>query len=409
MVEGPGDRRGAGSRWGTRSRGRRQFSRKTLLLLDGTVMGLSILLPAVINSLWSDADPMMIVGFLCIYVAFYTFTWAPLTWVIVGEIFPLLIRGRPGGLRSLLRRVVSPVVCPAPPPLFRRLVAMTILHSRITGHEGPDARSVVLLGALGSSVDMWTPLQDAVSGIPDGESFRLIALDHRGHGASPLPDALPGRSETVDDEDAGGRPAVPAGPTTIADLASDVCDTLDTLGTGAVDLVGLSIGGAVAQHIAAHAPQRVRTLTLMCTAPSFGAPEDWETKALAVRSRGIITLRELSVGTVPRWLTGDFRRTRPGTALAVQEMITRTSIEGYAGACDALSTFNGQELLGQITAPTLTLAGEQDPTCPPATLAQMNEVIPTAVRHLVLPGAHLLPVELPGQVGDALREHWTAY
>ncbi|MGP5244329.1 alpha/beta fold hydrolase [Corynebacterium variabile] len=290
---------------------------------------------------------------------------------------------------------------------------MTILHSRITGHEGPDARSVVLLGALGSSVDMWTPLQDAVSGIPDGESFRLIALDHRGHGASPLPGALPGalpgRSETVDDEDAGGRPAVPAGPTTIADLASDVCDTLDTLGTGAVDLVGLSIGGAVAQHIAARAPQRVRTLTLMCTAPFFGDPADWSTKALAVRSRGIITLRELSVGTVPRWLTGDFRRTRPGTALAVQEMITRTTVEGYAGACDALSTFHGQELLGQITAPTLTLSGEQDPTCPPATLAQMNDAIPTAVRHLVLPGAHLLPVELPGEVGDALRKHWTAY
>lgn len=65
-------------------------------------MGLSILLPAAIYSLWSDADPMMIVGFLCMYVAFYTFIWAPLTWVIVGEIFPLLIRGRPGGLRTLL-------------------------------------------------------------------------------------------------------------------------------------------------------------------------------------------------------------------------------------------------------------------------------------------------------------------
>ncbi|WP_297006808.1 alpha/beta fold hydrolase [uncultured Corynebacterium sp.] len=281
---------------------------------------------------------------------------------------------------------------------------MTILHSRITGHQGPDARAVVLLGALGSSVDMWAPLQDAVSGIAGdgasdgavGEPFRLIALDHRGHGASPLPGP------------AGGYPE-PAGPTTIADLAADVCDTLDTLGTGAVDLVGLSIGGAVAQHIAARAPQRVRTLTLMCTAPSFGDPEDWGTKALAVRSRGIITLRELSEGTVPRWLTEDFRRARPGTALAVQEMITRTSVEGYAGACDALSTFNGRELLGQITVPTLTLAGDQDPTCPPATLAQMNDAIPTAVRHLVLPGAHLLPVELPGQVGDALREHWTAY
>ena len=63
-------------------------------------MGLSFILPAVINSIIPNADPMMIVFFLCIYVAFYSFTWAPLTWVIVGEIFPLAIRGRAAGLAS---------------------------------------------------------------------------------------------------------------------------------------------------------------------------------------------------------------------------------------------------------------------------------------------------------------------
>lgn len=293
---------------------------------------------------------------------------------------------------------------------------MTILHSRITGHGDHTTRAVVLLGALGSSVDMWTPLQDAVSGAPDAGPLRLIALDHRGHGGSPMPGSLPGRSAAPDNgddagdaEDAADSPTVPTGPTTIADLAADVCDTLDTLGTGQVDLVGLSIGGAVAQHIAATAPQRVRTLTLMATAPVFGDAADWSTKALAVRSRGIITLRELAEGALPRWLTAGFRRARPATTLAVQEMITRTTVEGYAGACDALSTFNGRQLLGEITAPTLTVAGEQDPTCPPETLAAMNDAIPSAVRHLVLPGAHLLPVELPGQVADALRDHWTAY
>ncbi len=68
-----------------------RFNRRTLLTLGGTVMGLSFILPAVINSIVPDTDPMMIVGFLCVYVAFYSFTWAPLTWVIVGEIFPLAI------------------------------------------------------------------------------------------------------------------------------------------------------------------------------------------------------------------------------------------------------------------------------------------------------------------------------
>ncbi|HIV74970.1 MAG TPA: sugar porter family MFS transporter [Candidatus Pseudogracilibacillus intestinigallinarum] len=77
-----------------------KFKRRTLLTLGGTVMGLSFILPAILNILIPDANPMMIVVFLSIYVAFYSFTWAPLTWVIVGEIFPLMIRGRASGLAS---------------------------------------------------------------------------------------------------------------------------------------------------------------------------------------------------------------------------------------------------------------------------------------------------------------------
>lgn len=83
-----------------------KFNRKTLLVLGGTVMGLSFLFPSVINAV-ADANPMLIVVFLSIYVAFYSFTWAPLTWVIVGEIFPLKIRGKAAGLASSLNWIGS--------------------------------------------------------------------------------------------------------------------------------------------------------------------------------------------------------------------------------------------------------------------------------------------------------------
>jgi len=77
-----------------------KFNRRTLLTMGGSVMALSFLLPAIINKLVPNASPMMIVVFLSIYVEFYSFTWAPLTWVLVGEIFPLAIRGRASGLAS---------------------------------------------------------------------------------------------------------------------------------------------------------------------------------------------------------------------------------------------------------------------------------------------------------------------
>jgi len=77
-----------------------RFDRRTLLRLGGSIMGLSFILPAIINFIIPNSSPMMIVFFLCIYVALYSCTWAPLTWVLVGEIFPLAIRGRASGLAS---------------------------------------------------------------------------------------------------------------------------------------------------------------------------------------------------------------------------------------------------------------------------------------------------------------------
>lgn len=77
-----------------------KFNRRTLLMFAGTIMGLSFILPAIIRWIDPHASQMMIVVFLCIYVAFYSATWAPLTWVLVGEIFPLAISGRAAGLAS---------------------------------------------------------------------------------------------------------------------------------------------------------------------------------------------------------------------------------------------------------------------------------------------------------------------
>lgn len=77
-----------------------KVNRRLLLTVGGTIMGISFILPAIINWVNPDTNPMLIVVFLSLYVALYSFTWAPLTWVIVGEIFPLLIRGRASGLAS---------------------------------------------------------------------------------------------------------------------------------------------------------------------------------------------------------------------------------------------------------------------------------------------------------------------
>src|SRR5436305_11703812 len=104
--------------------------------------------------------------------------------------------------------------------------------------SGPaEGDPIVLLGSLGSTLDVWRPQLDAFPG------RRLIRVGHRGHGDSP----------------------VPAGPYTIAELAGDVLALLDTLELDRVDFVGMSLGGMVGMYLATEAPQRLRRLALLST------------------------------------------------------------------------------------------------------------------------------------------------
>ncbi|MDT7652891.1 MAG: 3-oxoadipate enol-lactonase, partial [Pseudonocardiales bacterium] len=96
--------------------------------------------------------------------------------------------------------------------------------------EGPrDAPVLVMSGSLVSTLQMWRP-QVA----PLTERFRVIRIDHRGPGGSP----------------------VPPGPYRVADLAGDVITLLDDLGLERVAWCGLSLGGMVGMWLAAHAPER---------------------------------------------------------------------------------------------------------------------------------------------------------
>lgn len=77
-----------------------RINRRALLTVGGIIMAISFFAPALLHMLNPSLSGNTVVVFLSIYVALYSFTWAPLTWVIVGEIFPLAIRGSGTGLAS---------------------------------------------------------------------------------------------------------------------------------------------------------------------------------------------------------------------------------------------------------------------------------------------------------------------
>lgn len=252
-------------------------------------------------------------------------------------------------------------------------MTVALAHDVIVGPNG--AGTVVLLGSLGSDRSMWDP-QIA----PLSSTATVVRADHRGHGGSPAPD----------------------GPYTIADLGHDVLALLDDLGVARAHLVGLSLGGAVFQWIAIHRPERVSSLTLLCTAARFGDSTAWTARADTVRRDG---LSSIAGSIVERWFTPALADRDPELVERSLAMLHGVDAEGYAACCEALAVWDARPDLDRITARTLAVAGDGDPATPSSVMSGLAEGIQGARMEVVGPAAHLASIEQAGNVTRLVLEH----
>ena len=240
--------------------------------------------------------------------------------------------------------------------------------------EGPeDAPILVLSNSLGSTLGMWDDQAPVLR-----ESFRLLRYDQRGHGDSP----------------------VPSGPYKIEDLGRDALALLDGLEIESASFCGLSIGGLVGMWLGSEAPERVERLVLCCTAPRFD-PEMYDARASKVRAAGVGSIADV---VLERWFTPEFRATRPETVESAGRMLRGTPAEGYAGCCEALRDADMRSRLGEIRAPTLVIAGAEDPAATVDQAEEIRDSIPEA-RLVVIEAAHLANIEQPEAVTQEILEH----
>ncbi len=262
-------------------------------------------------------------------------------------------------------------------------------RSGVLGHDvhGPDSHSqdvhsqngapVVVLGSsIGSTRSMWDEQLPLLA-----RHFRVVRYDHRGHGDSP----------------------VPPGPYTIDDLGGDLIRLLDRLGVDRAHHVGLSLGGMVAMWLAAHHPDRVDRLVLVCTGAHLPPPSRWRERAATVRARGTAAIADTSV---ERWFTPAFRATP--RAQDVRRGLLDVPDEGYAGCCEAIAGADLRPDLAAIKAPTLVIAGADDPATPPSYAEDLIAGMPPGVAspvRIVDGAAHLGSVEQPEIIGALILEH----
>lgn len=190
---------------------------------------------------------------------------------------------------------------------------------------------------------------------------------------------------------------------TFPSLSDAAARLLDECGVRCAHVVGHSMGGMIAQELAAAHQDRIASLILSATSPAFGKPGgDWQQKFLAAR------LKPLDEGKTPAdlapaivdALVGD-SPDADGVSAAVSSMQGIPS-EAYRAALTCLVGFDRRDTLSDIAVPTLLVAGERDETAPPKVMKRMAESIAGA-QFVCLPGAgHLANLEQPGAFNAAL-------
>jgi 3-oxoadipate enol-lactonase len=242
----------------------------------------------------------------------------------------------------------------------------------------PDAPVLVLGNSLGTSCAVWDQQRAEFA-----RQFRVVGYNLPGHGGSPAT----------------------SGSYTVGGLGLGVLALLDSLGVGRFAYCGISLGGMIGMWLAAHAPDRVTALGLVCTSPYLPPADGWLERASQVRAAG---LGSISGAVTGRWFTHAFAARSAQVVAGFRAELERTEPAGYAGCCEAIAAMDLRPDLPGIAARTLVLAGADDPATPPEHGAEIARLVGGARLEVLPSTAHLATVEAASTVTAALLAHLRA-
>lgn len=244
-----------------------------------------------------------------------------------------------------------------------------ILHYADEGSR--DGPVVVFSNSLGTDFRLWDPM---LPHLPKG--LRLIRYDKRGHGLSACPD----------------------GPYAIEDHRDDLIALLDGLKIKEAAIVGLSVGGLIAQALGAARPDLAKGLVLCDTGHKIGPPEIWEGRIQAIEKGGIAALSD---AIMERWFSARFRSDRKNDLSLWQSMVNRTPAEGYLGTCHAIMQADLTEGTRNLSMPAICVVGSEDGATTPELMRSTAELIGCKLE--VIDGAAHLPcVEAPEVLAEII-------
>ena len=245
------------------------------------------------------------------------------------------------------------------------------LHYKVEG--ATDGVPLLFINSLGSDLRIW---DEVVAQLAAHHS--IVRYDKRGHGLSDTP----------------------PGPYSMRDHANDLVALMDHVGIENAVLVGISVGGMIAQDLAAWHPDRVRALILCDTGAKIGTAQSWNERIHAVEKNG---MSSIAAGVLARWVTPAFSQAHPAAYRGYLNVLVNTSPTGYAATCAALRDCDLTSATQTIAKPTLVLCGDADASTTPELNQTLASLISGAQFELIENAAHLPCLEQPAEVSTRIQ------
>ncbi len=247
------------------------------------------------------------------------------------------------------------------------------LNYDILGNDQP----LVLIAGITCDNNNWQLIKDELS-----KSFQLVMPDNRGIGKSELPEQ----------------------DYLVADMATDVIALLDELNISKAAVLGHSMGGAVAQYIAGHYPERVDKLIISHSFIKFRASSLMYCNHDYLLAESNATPRLRATIVLPFVYSDEFIENDENVQAFIQDLRDNPSTQtltSYKQQLHAIGKVDSTNYISKITAKTLVLTGESDKLAPPQDSQEIANKIKNSTLK-VMAGAHIPMWEIPEEYTDLI-------
>ncbi len=257
----------------------------------------------------------------------------------------------------------------------------TPLAVTVRGAVRADRPTLVFSHALGYDQSMWA---DVVAAL--GSDYATVTYDHRGQGQSVRTTGEFSMDTLVDD------------------AASVILNHVFAKGGGPVHFVGVSMGGMVAQGLAARYPHLVKSIVVANSAMRYdeAAIALWRARIDTVARKGMSSVVDMALA---RWLGEEFRAANPSLVAKVMTILLANDATDYSRSCAAVAAINFSRTNQRIRCPALVIAGARDEATPPQLSNDIAASIPGA-KLATLDAAHISAVECPDAFTQQITEFW---